>query len=86
MNIKYKFVLEEELDNDPCCYSPGREIVHVHTGELTLSDQLERFEEWLRGVGYIFDGHLEIIEDMNDSCGGTGCCGSCKGHGNEKDI
>jgi len=29
---------------------------------LTLTDVLEVVEEWLRGCGYSFDGHLEIVE------------------------
>lgn len=30
---------------------------------LTLTEVLQTVEEWLRGCGFYFDGHLEIVED-----------------------
>ena len=33
--------------------------------KLLLSDVLQDFEQFLRGAGYCFDGHLEIQEDSN---------------------
>jgi hypothetical protein len=32
-------------------------------GELTLTQVLERFEEFLRGAGFHFDGHLDFVND-----------------------
>jgi len=31
--------------------------------KVLLSDVLQDFEQFLRGAGYVFDGHLEIQED-----------------------
>jgi hypothetical protein len=41
----------------------ARHIEHTITGEQTWDELLPRFEEWLRGVGYVFDGQLEMVKD-----------------------
>jgi hypothetical protein len=58
--MTYKFIC---IDDESNGYGPGRHIEHVITGEQTWVDLLSRFEEWLRGVGYVFDGQLEMVKD-----------------------
>ncbi len=53
---------DTETDN----FGPGREIKHTIVGEQTWDELLPRFEEWLRGVGYIFDGTVEVVCEHND--------------------
>ena len=37
--------------------------VLVTTESCTLSDILRIFEDYLRGCGFLIDGHLDIVED-----------------------
>lgn len=44
----------------------GTEKNHLNmsfSGDCTLSEVLENFENFLRGTGYYFDGHLDFVED-----------------------
>lgn len=54
--IKYSFSMVDDEDGD------GVEIVHTLKGERKWSELLPYFEEWLKGAGYIFDGHIEMVE------------------------
>jgi hypothetical protein len=57
--MKYKFIaIEDEDDN-----GPGRVIEHTIIGEQKYEELLDHIEDWLRGVGYMFKGHLAIVED-----------------------
>ena len=38
------------------------------TTEETLGEILNAFELFLRGSGFYFDGHLEFVNDNNESC------------------
>jgi len=58
--MTYKFTA---IDDENDVYGPARHIEHTITGEQTCDELLPRFEEWLRGVGYVFDGHLEMVKD-----------------------
>jgi hypothetical protein len=40
----------------------GNKITHEVTQESLMS-VLESFEQFLRGVGFYFDGHLDVVED-----------------------
>ena len=52
-----------------------------------LEDVLMYFEQFLKGAGFIYDGHLEIVdnsvwssaypEDLPQSECSEGCCGGC---------
>lgn len=35
---------------------------------ITWDCALERFEEFLRGCGYVFNGHLELVDDSVPDC------------------
>lgn len=47
--------------------------VIVKSNEVVLTDLLEDFEDFLRGCGFVFDGHLEIVEEsiMEDTEDGS---------------
>jgi len=38
------------------------------TTEETLGEILNAFELFLRGAGFYFNGHLEFVDDNNESC------------------
>ena len=58
--MTYKFIAIDDENNE---YGPARHSEHTITGEQTWDELLPRFEEWLRGVGYVFDGQLEMVKD-----------------------
>lgn len=65
MTSKYTFIYE---DDDVSQFGPGREIKHTITGEQTWPDLLTHIEDWMRGIGYKFDGTLEIMDgDLNEA-------------------
>ena len=57
--IKYTF----SMVDDETEFGPAREVVHTINGEQTWVELLPFFEEWLRGIGYHFDGHLEMVQE-----------------------
>jgi hypothetical protein len=72
MNAKhqFKYVSEETFDE----ISPVEITVNV-PGEVTLTQMLYNFESYLKAVGFVFDGSLEIVKDdvchepeHDDSC------------------
>jgi len=38
----------------------------VQTNAVHLHDILENFEDFLRGCGFVIDGHIDVIEDKKD--------------------
>lgn len=60
MTIKYTLICED----DDTTYGPGRVISHTLTGEQTWDELLPYIESWLRGIGYIFNGTLDIVPDL----------------------
>jgi hypothetical protein len=56
---KYTFICEH---TDLYGKLDGNKITHEVTQESLMS-VLESFEQFLRGVGFYFDGHLDIVED-----------------------
>lgn len=62
MGIRYKFILEEDPEKG-IFQKSRREIIHVHYDEKNLDELLTLFEEWLRGVGYVFDGVVTIVSE-----------------------
>ena len=54
----------------------GPETVRTVTFNGTELDHiLEEFELFLKGSGFVFDGHLDFIEEESQGCGGN--CDSC---------
>jgi hypothetical protein len=58
--MTYKFIAIDD-ENDEC--GPARIIEHTITGEQKWNELLVHFENWLSGVGFTYDGHLEMVED-----------------------
>lgn len=56
MHTKYKFV---RVSDD------GSKTISV-TRAMVLSEVIEEFESFLRGCGFVFDGHIEIVDDENE--------------------
>jgi hypothetical protein len=56
---KYTFICEH---TDLYGKLDGNKITHEVTQESLMS-VLESFEQFLRGVGFYFDGHLDVVED-----------------------
>jgi hypothetical protein len=57
--MKFTFICEREMD----LFGPKIVNTTVVEGEQTTYQLLERFEDFLRGNGYIFDGHLDFVDD-----------------------
>lgn len=55
---KFKFLKTKDEDN-----RFDTSNVLVTSDAETLEDILTDFEDFLRGCGYVFDGHLDIIEE-----------------------
>jgi hypothetical protein len=49
------------------------EKIKVTADVLTVYDVLETVERWMRGMGLVFDGSLEIFENEDCRCE-KGCC------------
>jgi len=54
---KYKFI-KQPIDNK----FDAMEVT-METEQIVLSDLLEDIELFLKGCGFYFEGHLEIVED-----------------------
>lgn len=57
---KYTFICEH---TDLYGKVDGNKITHEVTQESLMS-VIESFEQFLRGVGFYFDGHLDVVEDQ----------------------
>jgi hypothetical protein len=53
----FRFEHVSEYDNQP------KTIVNVTTDAVSLPEILATVEDFLRGCGFVFDGHLEIVEE-----------------------
>lgn len=63
MGTKYTFKQEFTPDFNPYGTSVPSTITMELDGDLTLSQLLERFEEFLRGAGFQTDGYLDFVPD-----------------------
>lgn len=67
--MKYRFILEDDdvdVGQPADIRMTGRHIEHVVKGEQTWDELLPHIEDWLKGCGYIFDGHLSLSDDKTD--------------------
>ncbi len=70
---EFKYISEESIEE----ISPV-EITFEVPGEVTISQMLYNFESYLKAVGFVFDGRLEIVpEDVwaDDDDTSYGCMG-----------
>ena len=55
----FKYTYEEGHED----FSPVEVTFDIPSGELTISQMLYNFECYLKACGFVFDGHLEIVEE-----------------------
>ena len=55
--IDYLFISE---------YKDGNKITHEFRGDASLDDMIENFEYFLKGCGYHFEGHLDIVNEEEE--------------------
>jgi hypothetical protein len=55
----FKYTYEEGHED----FSPVEVTFDIPTGEVTISQMLYNFECYLKACGFVFDGHLEIVEE-----------------------
>ena len=58
--MAYKFIRTIDSENK---FSNCDVEFTVSSNSMTYPELLEVFEEFLRGCGYVFDGHVEIVEE-----------------------
>jgi hypothetical protein len=56
-----KFTFIKESSGNPFEGEQAKVLMEMHGS--TYTDVLLHFEDFLRGCGYIFDGHLDIVEE-----------------------
>lgn len=77
MTTKYTFKQEYTGFSGLSESVPPSTITMEINGDVSLTQVLERFEEFLRGAGFHFDGHLDFITeeeftgDGHDGMGST---------------
>lgn len=60
MNAKHQF---KYTYNEGCEDFSPVEVIFDIPGEVTLSQMLYNFQSYLKACGFVFDGHLEIVEN-----------------------
>lgn len=71
MTTKYTFKQEYKPDFNPYGTSVPSTVTMEIDGDVNLTQLLERFEEFLKGSGFHFDGHLDFVfDDCNDTLTG----------------
>ncbi len=58
---KYTFISED----DPVSFGEGIAAKRtIEFNAVALVDVIQEFQMFLKGAGFVFDGHLDIIEDI----------------------
>lgn len=60
-----KFIIKDYYENNLLVLN-NEEITMKVDPHLNLNDILESFERFLKACGYVFDGHLEINDLINE--------------------
>jgi hypothetical protein len=55
----FKYIQEEGGED----FSPVEVTFEIPTGEVTVSEMLYNFECYLKACGFVFDGHLEVVDE-----------------------
>jgi hypothetical protein len=55
--MKTTFTNEVDYENQP------KTRASFETDAVTLGDMLDAFEHFLKGCGFYFEGHLDIVEE-----------------------
>jgi hypothetical protein len=56
----YKFIKTVDPENK---FDKTNVIIELPHNEQSIDDLLEAFEEFMRGCGFVFDGHLEVVDE-----------------------
>ncbi len=67
MTTKYTFKQEYGGFDVHHYGSPPSTVTMEISGDLNLTQMLERFEDFLRGCGFGFEGHLDFVNDYDDT-------------------
>lgn len=62
---KYTFIKEPDPDN---WLDEGDSTITVTFSKITLEDIVSEFEYFLKGAGFHFEGHLDIVPDDVFEC------------------
>jgi len=63
MTMKYTLTMTDDGNADDFTPSGStREVSHTITGEQTWVELLPFIQEWLHGIGFIFDGELAVVD------------------------
>lgn len=56
MHTRYKFIRTSD---------DGSKTINI-TEAMILTEVIDEFEAFLRGCGFVFDGHLEVVDDKDE--------------------
>jgi hypothetical protein len=56
---QFKYTYDESCED----FSPVEVIFDIPTGEVTITQMLWNFECYLKACGFVFDGHLEVVDE-----------------------
>ncbi len=59
--MKYIFTKNQDINN-----KFDHTKVQIESDAETLSEILEAFEYFLKGSGFVFEGHLDIVNDSTE--------------------
>ena len=59
--VAMRFTFTKERDDTPI--EQNQATVFIEFEAQTLPDIVANFEDFLRGCGFMFDGHLDFVED-----------------------
>ena len=65
MSMKFTFVCDRDQD----FFGPKTTNTLVIDGEQTVYQLLEKFEDFLKGCGYVIDGHFDVVETFTEEVG-----------------
>ena len=60
-------ILTFSKEPDGSGFENNQPHVAMSFDSLTLPEIVQNFETFLRGCGFNFDGHLDFVEDENDT-------------------
>jgi hypothetical protein len=56
---QFKYTYDESCED----FSPVEVTFDIPSGEVTISQMLWNFECYLKACGFVFDGHLEVVDE-----------------------
>ena len=72
MTMKYTLTMSDDGNDDGFPTSSStREVSHTITGEQTWPELLPFIQEWLHGIGFIFEGELVVVDQDGNNVDST---------------